>query len=190
MATSVIDFFFFFSSFKHFVPTLRRQKTQYSQQLQSLYGHANPDILSQVLERMDEIVPRASEITKLPMHSVNYSLDLLRDLYYARQEVPDILRQFIGASRQSKRSSLLLLSNSLVNKGGKIHRQISQDGLLKFSKEWFANLVMAAAFSFLDPALRMWKSMRSGNHCIHFSATSKPHEIWLARFLLLFLSCS
>lgn len=129
---------------------------------------------SQILERMDDTVPRAPDIMRLPIQSVNYGLDLLRDLHFAKQEVPDVLRRFIGAYRQSNRSSLLLLSNSLFNKEGKIYRQISQDRLLKFSKEWFANLVMKAAFSFLDSALVMWNSMRSGSHCIIFSATSSP----------------
>lgn len=124
---------------------------------------------------MDQIIPKASDIMKLPIKSVNASLVLLRQLYFSKQEVPDILRRFIGAYKQRNRSSLLLLSTSLVNTKGKIYRQISQHGLLKFSKEWFANLVMKASFSCLDSALKMWNSIRSGNHCVPFAA-SKSHR--------------
>ena len=124
---------------------------------------------------MDDTVPRASEIMELPIQSVNYGLDLLR-VYYETQEVPDVLRWFIGAYPQSNRSSFFLHSTSLVNMGNKIYRQISQDKLLKFSKEWFANLVMKAAFSCLDSALIMWNEIRSGVYCIIYSATSKPHK--------------
>ena len=128
---------------------------------------------SQVLERMDEIVSKASEIKDLPIDSVYYGLDLLRELYYAMEEVPDILRRFIGAYRQLDHSSLLLLStSSLVNTERKIRRQISQHELLKFSKEWFANLVMKATISFLDCALEMWYSIRPAKHCVRFAATS------------------
>lgn len=125
---------------------------------------------------MDDTVPRASEIMELPIQSVNYGLDLLRDLYYEKQEVPDVLRRFIGAYPQLNRSSFFLHSTSLVNMGGNIYRQISQGKLLKFSKEWFANLVMKATFSCLDSALMMWNEIRSGVHCVIYSATSKPHK--------------
>lgn len=124
---------------------------------------------------MDEIIPRASEIKKLPMGSVNYGLSLLRELYYAKQEVPDTLRQFIGAVRQSNSSSLVLTSTSLINTNGKIYRKISQHQLLKSSKAWFANLVLKSTYSFLDSALKMWVSIRPGNYCVRFAATSRPH---------------
>ena len=174
---SVIDvFYFLLSSFFTFLQEAGAVPT-FCQQSRNLYGPANPNNISQVLERMDDTVPRAPEIMQLPIQSVNYGLDLLRDLYYAKREVPDVLRRFIGAYRQSNGSSVFLHSTSLVNLGGKkIYRIISQDELLKFSKAWFANLVMKATFSCLDSALMMWNSINSGSHCIIFSATSKPHE--------------
>ena len=127
------------------------------------------------MRQMGNIVPKASDFEKLPIDSVNYCLDLLQDLYYAVEEVPDTLRQFIGAYPHSNCRSLLLLPTALVNTEGKIDRQISQHELLKFSKEWFANLVMKETFSFLDSAIEMWYSIRSGKHCLRF-ATGKPHE--------------
>lgn len=137
---------------------------------------------------MDEIVPRASEIEKLPIASVNYGLSLLKELYYAKEEVPGTLRQFIGADQQLNRRSLILISSSLMKPNGKFNRRISQHEFLKFSTRWFANLVVKAAFSFLDSALNMWNSMRPGNYCIHFAAASKPYKGSVTRFLFPFHS--
>ena len=107
----------------------------------------------------------------LPTRSVEYGLKLLRDLYFARQEVPDTLRRFVGAYRQPNRTSLLMLSTSLLNQGDKFYRQMSQEELLQICLKWFGPLVINASWANLEKAIAFWNSMRSSNQCLYFALT-------------------
>ncbi|KAF8420242.1 hypothetical protein EV426DRAFT_566796 [Tirmania nivea] len=125
-----------------------------------------------VLERIGEVLDRARDLSMLPYPSINKSLQLLRDLYFAKDhQVPDILRRFVGAYHQPNRTSLLLLSTSLLNTTSKTHRQVSREQLSQLCTSWFANLVIKSTMAYLDKANRIWNNARSGNQCVRFVTT-------------------
>jgi len=108
----------------------------------------------------------------LPYAPINNSLQLLRVLYFAKDhQVPDNLRRFVGAYHQPNRTSLLLLSTSLLNTTSKTHRQVSREQLSQLCTNWFANLVIKSTMAYLDKANRMWSTARSGNQCVMFVTT-------------------
>lgn len=110
----------------------------------------------------------------LPYGSIRNSLDLLRNLYFANDhEIPDHLRAFVGAYHQPNRTSLLLLSTSLLNTASRTQRRVSREQLSQLCTKWFANLVVKSAISYLDKANRIWGTARSGNHCVKFATTGE-----------------
>jgi len=136
--------------------------------------------LRKVLERIDEVLDRVRDLNMLPYASISNSLQLLRDLYFAKDhQVPDHLRRFVGAYYQPNRTSFLLLSSSLLNRTSKTHRKISREQLSQLCTKWFANMVVKSAMAYLDKANRIWNTARSGNLCVKF-ATTGEHRLLLA----------
>ncbi|KAF8453351.1 hypothetical protein BGX38DRAFT_417317 [Terfezia claveryi] len=128
-----------------------------------------------VLERIGEVLDRARDLSMIPYSSIKNSLQLLRTLYFVKDhQVPDILRRFVGAYHQPNRTSLLLLSTSLLNTASKTHRphrQVSREQLSQLCTKWFANLVIKSTMAYLDKENRVWNTARSGNQCVRFVTT-------------------
>lgn len=128
-------------------------------------------ILKQVIERIDEVLERVRDIGMLPLRSINFGLWELRALYYAKEEVPDTLRRFVGAYRQPNRSSLLVYSTSPLNNFARTLRRVSPEELLKLCTHWFTHLVLKATLTYLEKANKVWSMSRSGNLCVSFALT-------------------
>lgn len=127
---------------------------------------------------MNEVLSRVNDFLVLPTHSIDSCLGLLRQLYYARDEVPDHIRRFVGAYRQPNRTSLLVHSTSLLNVNilGKPIRQISPEKLLQMCMKWFAKLVINGSITYLEKAENLFPRVRSSNICAHYGMGDIPYS--------------
>ena len=121
---------------------------------------------------MEDVLNRVNDFSILPTNSVENCLTLLRQLYYSRDEVPDIIRRFVGAYRQPNRRSLLVHSTSLLNNKDKTIRHIPPEMLLQLCVRWFSNLVINASMAYLEKANKLWPGVKSGSICINYATAS------------------
>ncbi|KAF8453554.1 hypothetical protein BDZ91DRAFT_749021 [Kalaharituber pfeilii] len=142
------------------------------------YGDTQEYLNIIVLERMEETLSRAHQLVMLPVGAINSGLEVARQLYFARENLPGIAQRYVGAYKHGNRASYNLIATSpLLSMGETMPRQLSHGQLLRMCRKWFGKLVLKSTFMFLDKAFSLWNAAKPSTYCSHQALSGKCSRI-------------